>query len=75
MRIDNKQFYKIRKVHQLSMIELADLLGYSQSYISSIESGKEPVTENVKDRLEIALDLDTLKLREIESIYEKFTIK
>lgn len=75
MRIDNDTFYKIRKVHQLTTTELAELLGYSQTYISSIERGVEPVTDNVVNRLKIALDLDALKLREIELIYEKFTIK
>lgn len=75
MRIDNELFYKIRKVHRLTTTELAELLGYSQTYISAIDRGVEPVTDNVDNRLKIALDLDTLKLREIESIYEKFTLK
>lgn len=75
MRIDNKLFYKIRKVHRLTTTELAELLGYSQTYISAIDRGVEPVTDNVNKRIKDVLDLDTLKLREIESIYEKFTIK
>lgn len=75
MRIDNETFYKIRRVYQLTTTELAELLGYSQTYISSIDRGVEPVTDNVQERLKEKLDLNTLKLREIELIYEKFTIK
>ena len=75
MRIDNELFYKIRKVHRLTTTELAELLGYSQTYISAIERGVEPVTDNVQERLKTVLKLDTLKLREIELIYEKFNIE
>ena len=75
MRINNEQFHKIRKVHQLTTTELAELLGYSQTYISSIDRGVEPVTDNVVRRLREKLELDETKLREIELIYEKYKIK
>lgn len=75
MRINNEQFHKIRKVHQLTTTELAELLGYSQTYISSIDRGVEPVTDNVINRLRKKLDIDELKLREIEFVYEKFNVK
>lgn len=75
MRINNEQFHKIRKVHQLTTAELAELLGYSQTYISSIDRGVEPVTDNVINRLRKKLDIDELKLREIELVYEKFNVK
>lgn len=75
MRIDNDTFRIIRRVHQLTMLELAELLGYSQAYISRIEHGHEPVSQNVIDRLKIALSLDAEKLQEIKNVYNKFTIK
>jgi len=75
MRINNEQFHKIRKVYQLTTTELAELLGYSQTYISSIDRGNETVSDNVINRLREKLGIDELKMREIELIYEKFTIK
>lgn len=75
MRITNKQFHKIRKVYQLTTTELANILGYSQSYISDIDRGVEPVTDNVVRRLRDKLGLDEIKLREIELIFERFKIK
>lgn len=75
MRISNEQFYKIRKVYQLTTTELANILDYSQSYISDIDRGVEPVTDNVVRRLREKLELDEIKLREIELIYEKYKIK
>ena len=75
MRINNEQFHKIRKVYQLTTTELAELLGYSQTYISSIDRGNEMVSDNVINRLREKLSIDELKLREIELVYEKFNIK
>jgi len=75
MRIDNERFRKIRKVYQLTTTELAEILGYSQTYVSAIDRGIEPVSDNVKDRLIQALNLNPIKLREIELTFEKFTIK
>lgn len=75
MRIDNERFHKIRKVYQLTTTEMAQLLEYSQTYISAIDRGVEPVSENVKSRLIEKLKLDPIKIREIEITYEKFTVK
>jgi len=74
MRIDNERFHKIRKVYDLTTTELAGLLGYSQTYISAIDRGVEPVTDNVRDRLVKTLKLDSIKMREIELTYEKFRV-
>lgn len=75
MKIDNERFHKIRKVYQLTTTELAELLGYSQTYISAIDRGVEPVSYNVQEKLKAVLAIDSIKMREIELSFEKFTVK
>ena len=75
MQIDNERFHMIRKVYQLTTTQLAELLGYSQTYISAIDRGVEPVSENVQKKLKTALAIDSIKMREIEISFEKFTVK
>ncbi|GAQ18520.1 transcriptional regulator [Oceanobacillus picturae] len=72
MNIDNDTFYKIRKVYRLTSHEMAEKLGYSQTYVSRIERGLENVTDNVSDKLKLVFDLDAEKLVEIKSAYYKF---
>lgn len=75
MQIDNERFHKIRKVYQLTTTELAELLGYSQTYISAIDRGVEPVSDNVQEKLKAVLEIDSIKMREIELSFEKFTVR
>ena len=75
MNIDNERFHMIRKVYQLTTTELAKLLGYSQTYISAIDRGVEPVSENVQKKLTTVLEIDAIKMREIELSFEKFKVK
>jgi transcriptional regulator with XRE-family HTH domain len=74
MRIDNNTFYIIRKVHQLTTHQMANKLGYSQTYVSLIERGVENVTDNVRDRLIKVFGLNAEKLVEIKAIYKKFNL-
>ncbi|API93490.1 MULTISPECIES: helix-turn-helix domain-containing protein [unclassified Virgibacillus] len=74
MLIDNNTFYIIRKVHQLTTYQMADKLGYSQTYVSFIERGVENVTDNVKNQLIEVFGLDAEKLAEIKAIYKKFNL-
>jgi len=75
MQISNEQFRKIRKVYQLTTTELAEVLGYSQTYISAMERGAEVVSDNVRRRMEHKLGLNPIKLREIESTFDRFKVK
>lgn len=60
--------HELRLQHQIRQSELAELLGYEQSYISALEVGiKGPPTEEFVEKLITALDLPPtaqLELRE-----------
>lgn len=50
--------HELRLRHQIRQSELAELLGYEQSYISALEIGaKGPLTEEFVERLIVALSL------------------
>ena len=50
--------YSIRTRQDISQIELANLIGYEQTYISALEVGKKgPPTPEFVDRLIVALSL------------------
>lgn len=52
--------YSIRTRQGISQIELAELIGYEQTYISAIEVGKKgPPTPAFVERLILALDLSS----------------
>ncbi|MFD2923883.1 helix-turn-helix domain-containing protein [Halobacillus naozhouensis] len=72
--IDNQTFYVIRKIHRLSMKEMADYLNISQSYVNQIEKGREPVTGNVRDKVVNVFGLDNEKLVKIKKDYNEYTI-
>jgi transcriptional regulator with XRE-family HTH domain len=50
--------HSIRVQHGIRQIELADLIGYEQTYISALEIGKKgPPTKEFIDKLIVALNL------------------
>ena len=72
--INAGDLYRIRKVHRLSMAQMAALLDISATYINQLEKNREPITDNVKTKLIDRFDLTVEKLQEIRDTYEKFTI-
>lgn len=52
---DTKKFRKERK---LTQSEFSKLLGYQPSYISSIEKGNKPVSDNFLERIEQKFNID-----------------
>lgn len=70
--IDAQTFYIIRKVHMLSMTQMAETLGISIGYVNNIEKGREPLTDNVRRKLIGALKITPEKLAEIKTIYQSY---
>ena len=51
INVSNMRVAELRKFLGLTMAEFAEILGYNQSYISQIESGKRDVTGQMITRL------------------------
>lgn len=49
---------KFRKERKLTQSEFSELLGYQASYISSIEKGNKPVSDNFLERVEQKFNVD-----------------
>ncbi len=61
--------HELRLRHQIRQSELAELLGYEQSYISALEIGaKGPPTEEFVEKLIVALGLPPSEQEEIREI-------
>jgi transcriptional regulator with XRE-family HTH domain len=61
--------HKLRLRHQIRQSELAELLGYEQSYISALEIGaKGPPTEEFVEKLITALGVPPSEQEEIREI-------
>jgi transcriptional regulator with XRE-family HTH domain len=48
----------LRNANGLTQIQLSNLIGCSAQYVSAMESGKAPVTENVQRKLRLAISVD-----------------
>ena len=71
MRPFSKYFYQLRVAHGIRQIELAELLGYEQSYISALEIGtKGPPTSEFIERLIRALSLSDIQQAELHEVVE-----
>lgn len=52
--------------HNVRQVELAELLGYEQSYISALEVGlKGPPTQEFVERLKAALPVSSVEQQEL----------
>jgi len=49
---------KFRKERKLTQVVFDKQLGYTHAYISNIEKGKEPITDNFLDKLHEAFGID-----------------
>lgn len=64
--------YRLRCRHDVRQAELADKLGYEQSYISALEIGiKGPPTEEFVERLAAALPLTPEERRELRTAVDE----
>lgn len=62
---------ELRMRHNVRQVELAELLGYEQSYISALEVGlKGPPTQEFIKRLKAALPLSPDEQRELQTAVE-----
>lgn len=68
MSIDLKRF---RADNKLSQIELANILGIGQSFVSQIENGRNPMPDGIKDKLSEIYGC----LRQYETSYEETAIQ
>lgn len=73
--IDAQTFFIIRKVYRMSMMQMAETLGISGTYVNQIEKEREPLTDNVRRNLIRTLDLTPEKVSEIVMIYEAFDVQ
>lgn len=64
--------HKIRKVHQLTQREMADLLGVSDSLITRIEKGERRVTPKLAEVIVQEFALTDEKLTKILAIYDEY---
>lgn len=62
---------ELRMRHNVRQVELAELLGYEQSYISALEVGLEgPPTQEFVERLKAALPLSSAEQQEVLAAVE-----
>lgn len=62
---------ELRMRHNVRQVELAELLGYEQSYISALEVGlKGPPTQEFIERLKAALPLSSAEQQELLAAVE-----
>lgn len=58
--------HEIRMKHRISQSELADIIGYEQTYISALEVGKKgPPTPEFIDRLILALEMSPAESQQL----------
>ncbi|MEX3639192.1 helix-turn-helix domain-containing protein [Paraburkholderia sp. BR14320] len=63
--------HELRMRHEIRQSELAELLGYEQSYISALEIGaKGPPTPEFIERLVVALDMSQAERAEVRCVAE-----
>lgn len=53
--IDIKKF---RKEKQLTQVVFGKMMGYTHAYISNVENGKEPLTDNFLNKLHEVFDVE-----------------
>jgi transcriptional regulator with XRE-family HTH domain len=68
MQLDGATFRYLRHMFGFSLREFAQMCGYNYSYVSMIENGRKPVTEQVKRRF-MKVYLDLLEQMEGEMIH------
>ncbi|MCM3087758.1 helix-turn-helix domain-containing protein [Bhargavaea ginsengi] len=71
VKITPLHLYRIRKYYGLTLIQMGEVLGISDTYVSAMEVGREPVTENVQRRVNEAFNLTTNRLRAITIHYRE----
>lgn len=58
--MDNKELLKLRKSLSLKQLDFCDKLKISQSYLSEMEKGKKPVTEELYNKMVDVFGLDAV---------------
>jgi len=71
VKITALHFYRIRRYYGLTLKQMADVLGVSESYVHAIEVGREPVTDAMQKRVNTAFSLTTNRLRAITIHYRE----
>lgn len=67
----SRYFHQLRRAYGIRQVELAELLGYEQSYISALENGtKGPPTPEFIERLAKGLALDAEQWAELQETVE-----
>lgn len=59
-RIMSIRLQQLRERHGLTQIQLAELLGVSQSYISSVETGEDRISERLRNKVCVLLGANSL---------------
>jgi transcriptional regulator with XRE-family HTH domain len=54
---DIERLKNLRQELGFSQIMLAKYLGYSRNYITLIETGRRPLTKDIKDRIETVFNI------------------
>lgn len=74
MQLSSEQFKKIREVYRLTQLELAELLGISQGYVTHVEVGRRKLSRNVSEKLTDKLGITPEKMARINEMYEEFSV-
>lgn len=76
--IDIKKF---RKEQKLTQVEFGKRIGYTHAYISNVENGKEPVTDNFLNKLHEVFGLEVEEYKsynqriEVDDPGEEYRVK
>lgn len=71
VKITPLHLYRIRRYYGLTLKQMAEVLGISETYVHLMEAGREPVTDNVQRRVNESFSLTTNRLRAITIHYRE----
>lgn len=75
MELTKEDLRIIRRVYDLTMTDIANILGVSQTYIFRIENNYDALSDNMKSKLIEAFKLDEYKLAEIRHVNKQYRYK
>lgn len=62
---------KFRKEQRLTQVQFGKMLGYTHAYISNVENGKEPITDNFLNKLH---EIFNIEVEEYKSYNQKVSV-
>ncbi|MGP4080973.1 helix-turn-helix domain-containing protein [Pseudalkalibacillus sp. R45] len=74
MILTGKDIHMIREVYRFSCEEFGRRIGVSGSYITMMERGARPVSEEVRRKVKYEFDLTVEKLKSIIDTYNEYSL-